>query len=732
MIVFGGISSNGARDDVWVLSLTGTPHWRHLFVGGDGPPPALNGGGIGVYDPTHNRLVVVNTADSTAIYTLDLDGPFVWSRFTPAGTPPSTRSDPSVVYDSVHDRIWLYGGGDPSSYDPLGGLWALDLSGTPTWSVVDAGPGPSLRTGNALVFDPTRDRLVLFGGIGSDNEALGDLWVMQDGATPAWAPLSPSGGPPVARDSHGAVYDADHDRMLMFGGSTDTTDVHGVWSLDFNPAPTWSLLPLNGDPLGQPSLDQAVFDAAGNRVLTYGGTENCGDGSCGTSYTNVLSLDGTPTWSEFTDAGVPPRRTSGQAAILDPTRDRMVVWGGLPGGLSAVDFADDRWRTLNAVGTPPTDRWEHTAVLDPSRDRMLVFGGESGNGPADTGVWALSLSDPPTWSPVATVGTPPPARSEHTAIYDPVRDRMIVYGGISESSPTYGGVVGATLYGDVWALSLSDPPTWTPLAPSGTPPPPRRGHTAIYDPVRDRMVIFGGDNGVTTKLGDVWALDLSGGTAWSALSPTGTPPAPRLDHSAVYDPVRDRIVFYGGWTGDNCNSPVREEWALSLSGTPAWTQLAPYPTEATWLTGPGKIGEHVAVYDPLRDRMVLFGGRRETCIMTLIYYDAAWALAWSPQVLAVAPAASAEAPRLHFAAPYPNPARSEVVLRLAAPLDRPTSVTVHDLSGRRVRALTITAGATRVAWDLRDDAGHRAPVGLYFVHARSGAMRDTRQVIVLR
>jgi hypothetical protein len=130
--------------------------------------------------------------------------------------------------------------------------------------------------------------------------------------------------------------------------------------------------------------------------------------------------------------------------------------------------------------------------------------------------------------------------------------------------------------------------------------------------------------------------------------------------------------------------------------------------------------------------MVLFGGRRETCIMTLIYYDAAWALAWSPQVLAVAPTATAEAPRLRFAAPYPNPARSEVVLRLAAPLDRPTSVTVHDLSGRRVRALTITAGATRVAWDLRDDAGHRAPVGLYFVHARSGAMRDTRQVIVLR
>jgi hypothetical protein len=38
-------------------------------------------------------------------------------------------------------------------------------------------------------------------------------------------------------------------------------------------------------------------------------------------------------------------------------------------------------------------------------------------------------------------------------------------------------------------------------------PPTRAGHTAIYDPVRDRMIVFGGIG--DTSLNDTWALSLS-------------------------------------------------------------------------------------------------------------------------------------------------------------------------------------------------------------------------------
>jgi hypothetical protein len=94
---------------------------------------------------------------------------------------------------------------------------------------------------------------------------------------------------------------------------------------------------------------------------------------------------------------------------------------------------------------------------------MIVFGGN--DGARSNQVWTLSsLQSSPTWTQLTPLGTPPSPREHHSAVYDPVGARMIVFGG-------YDGA----LLNDVWALSLTDPPTWTPLTTSGTPPTaPRR------------------------------------------------------------------------------------------------------------------------------------------------------------------------------------------------------------------------------------------------------------------
>ena len=81
--------------------------------------------------------------------------------------------------------------------------------------------------------------------------------------------------------------------------------------------------------------------------------------------------------------------------------------------------------------------------------------------------------------------------------------------------------------------------------PSGTPPSARDGHTAIYDPVRDRMVVFGGDDGALRN--DVWALTLSGSPAWSALAPVGTPPSAR---SVSHGDLRPGARPHGGVRGE--------------------------------------------------------------------------------------------------------------------------------------------------------------------------------------
>jgi hypothetical protein len=120
---------------------------------------------------------------------------------------------------------------------------------------------------------------------------------------------------------------------------------------------------------------------------------------------------------------------------------------------------------------------------------------------------------------------------------------MILFGG--EGS---GGVVG-----DVWVLTnangLGGTPTWIQLAPAGTPPQARVGHTTVYDPASNRLIIFAGESNVAL-LNDAWVLTHANGVGgvptWTQITTSGTMPAARADHSAVYDSAKNRMVVFGG------------------------------------------------------------------------------------------------------------------------------------------------------------------------------------------
>src|ERR1041385_2602796 len=100
--------------------------------------------------------------------------------------------------------------------------------------------------------------------------------------------------------------------------------------------------------------------------------------------------------------------------------------------------------------------------------------------------------------------------------YDPVRDRLLVFGGSD----------GTTTYNDLWALSLAGAPQWTFLGSGGALVPPREEHVTVYDATHDRLVIFGGIDHEGHILSDGWAFPLAGSSAWSPLATRGPPPPP--------------------------------------------------------------------------------------------------------------------------------------------------------------------------------------------------------------
>ncbi|MBZ0269141.1 immune inhibitor A [bacterium] len=88
---------------------------------------------------------------------------------------------------------------------------------------------------------------------------------------------------------------------------------------------------------------------------------------------------------------------------------------------------------------------------------------------------------------------------------------------------------------------------------------------------------------------------------------------------------------------------------------------------------------------------------------------------------------------LSLSASAPNPFAGRTVIRFALPLAADHSLSVYDVSGRRVRELSsgrLAAGVHAVTWDGRSDRGTPLPSGVYFTTLRAdGQERHSRAVL---
>eukprot|EP01018_Ginkgo_biloba_P014162 Gb_08826 [translate_table: standard] len=95
---------------------------------------------------------------------------------------------------------------------------------------------------------------------------------------------------------------------------------------------------------------------------------------------------------------------------------------------------------------------------------------------------------------------------------------------------------------ELWILDLQQK-TWTLPEYFGTPPSPRRGHTAAV--IGNRMFVFGGYDG-TRHFSDLHALDLQT-MEWKCITTQGESPTSRRHHSLIS--VGRQLILYGGYDG---------------------------------------------------------------------------------------------------------------------------------------------------------------------------------------
>jgi len=547
MSVFGGLYSDG----VWALSLGDAPAWTQLALPGSGPGDRE--GARAVYDPIGDRLITFGGASPSLqndVWAFALGDSSGWTRLSPVGTGPTTRSDGVAVYDSRRHRMLLFSGCDWNANYPLPptvpDLWALSLEGTPAWTSLTAtGDVPPGLYFTAAAYDSVHDQMVVYGGTEWAVGPHADAWVLECGDSPAWTRVLPATAP-TARANACLTYDAIRDRFVMFGGTgTDT------WSLQLRPRPSWTQLESGSDePLMCGYLASTTYDPVQHASLVIGGFAQfeAEYSWWPVTFPNLWRLDFAqrPGWTRVLPDSVAPADV-GESIVVDARTDRAIVFAGMSredgsyGGLRQISLTNpSAWSDLPAQGDGPLPRDFHSAIDDPVRGRMLVFGGR-GPSRAFDDTWELSLGPTPTWTRFDSVAAAPPARFGHNAIYDPIEDRMIVFG----------GTMGARSFGDLWQLALSDPPAWKPLdAAAG--PSPRSLAAMVYDSKRQRLVLIGGRGQDGSALADMWFLPLAEGAVWTRADSSVLPPGPRWGAVATYDPEQDVVILSAG-ASDPCS-----------------------------------------------------------------------------------------------------------------------------------------------------------------------------------
>ena len=386
-------------------------------------------------------------------------------------------------------------------------VWALSLTGTPTWTqLTPAGPAPSGRNTVGYALDTSRRHLIVSGGFNAGGFQ-SDTWRLDLNGAGAWSQIFTPTSPPARRHSY-SIYDAARDRFVIYGGESAGPLLGDSWELTLSGSPAWTQVFPAGAPPANRGGGEAVYDAVRQRMMIYGGVT--------TLYPRTVwsrSLDATPTWTlahdgisspaseppatAATEDGVPEARTSFGMA-LDASRDRIVMFGGDPGpknDANALSLASpSAWSYLTSTTPAPRRRYGHGAMIDPAGDRLLVFGGFDMTNRRND-TWALSLASPGSWTQLVTGGTPILGRQDAATIYDPVGQRMVIFGGYTEDGQ---------FVNEVWTLSLSGPNDWTYIPTPGPAPSGRNTVMYAYDSSRNRLLVFGGYDGASF-LADTWA-----------------------------------------------------------------------------------------------------------------------------------------------------------------------------------------------------------------------------------
>jgi hypothetical protein len=233
-------------------------------------------------------------------------------------------------------------------------------------------------------------------------------------------------------------------------------------------------------------------------------------------------------------------------------------------------------------------------TYDESRGTTVMFGGASGSG---------NLGDTWEWDPASSTWT---SRGQTAHPFNRYGATLV-----SDGAGTlflFGGAGDGGVSQEVWQWD-GGAGFWTNLTPATIPaawPPVRHDHGAGYDPARDSMFVFGGDDPTVSPVDDLWEWDRATG-AWTSRTPSPRPagwPTARAYPGLVFAAAPGKLVLFAGLSGPGIG--ITADLRSFDPSTATWTDHTPSPLPNNW---PSARALHSTVYAGAEDGVFVFAGQ---------------------------------------------------------------------------------------------------------------------------